>query len=480
MSSTCRLKSSTVLPNLDLASAYGHEVGVMEDFDVISDGTITIDFGHVVENPLINGIEIVLTGSQPGGGGGSADAASRRSFDGASAGDPVAVPGTSWGNTRGAFLVDNTLYAGQADGTMTRRTFNAATSTFGAPSVVDLYGGSFGTDVGNLTGMAYSDGRLYYTLVGDNTMHWRWFSPESHVVGATPFNVSGNGGLTLSDVRGMFLSGSTLYVADRATGDLVQVSLSGTSLSGPPVVANSAVDWQARGLFLAGEGAPPPPPNQPPTAQASVTCDDLTCEFSSAGSSDPEGQALTYAWSFSDGGTSTLANPSHTFASEGDYSASLIVTDNRGDTGTSSTGIFHVTAPPPTAPVAAFSASCGGLSCTFTNTSTAAASSSWDFGDGDTSTVTSPSHTYPGAGTFSVTLTVNGPGGTDSVSHDVTVAPSASTIGFRGAGTANGNTADIHGSDADRHPGGRRPAALRLQCARLDPGYGPERVDARR
>ena len=41
---------------------------------------------------------------------------------------------------------------------------------------------------------------------------------------------------------------------------------------------------------------------------------------------------------------------------------------------------------------------------------------------------------------FSVTLTVNGPGGTDDVSHVVTVSPVTSTISFRGAGTANGNT----------------------------------------
>ena len=58
-----------------------------------------------------------------------------------------------------------------------------------------------------------------------------------------------------------------------------------------------------------------------------------------------------------DGGTSTAANPSHDFAAGGDYSATLTVTDNRGGTGSASTGTFHVTAPLPTAPVAAFTSS---------------------------------------------------------------------------------------------------------------------------
>ena len=36
----------------------------------------------------------------------------------------------------------------------------------------------------------------------------------------------------------------------------------------------------------------------------------LTVQFSSAGSRDPAGQPITYAWTFGDGGTSTAANPS--------------------------------------------------------------------------------------------------------------------------------------------------------------------------
>ena len=46
----------------------------------------------------------------------------------------------------------------------------------------------------------------------------------------------------------------------------------------------------------------------------------LTVQFSSAGSTDPDGDALTYAWDFNSNGTtdSTAANPSFTYTTNGD------------------------------------------------------------------------------------------------------------------------------------------------------------------
>jgi PKD repeat protein len=43
----------------------------------------------------------------------------------------------------------------------------------------------------------------------------------------------------------------------------------------------------------------------------------LTVSFSSAGSTDPGGGALTYLWEFGDGATSTLANPIYTYVTAG-------------------------------------------------------------------------------------------------------------------------------------------------------------------
>lgn len=62
----------------------------------------------------------------------------------------------------------------------------------------------------------------------------------------------------------------------------------------------------------------------------------LTVQFSSAGSSDPDGdEPLNFAWDFDLDGTidSTAPNPVHTYSSGGLYTARLRVTDSRGGIG---------------------------------------------------------------------------------------------------------------------------------------------------
>ncbi|MFE2045815.1 carbohydrate-binding protein [Streptomyces sp. NPDC059477] len=80
--------------------------------------------------------------------------------------------------------------------------------------------------------------------------------------------------------------------------------------------------------------------NRNPIAQASANRTSgalpLAVQFSSAGSSDPEGGALTYSWNFGDGATSTQANPSHTYTTAGTYRPTLTVRDPQGLTGTAS------------------------------------------------------------------------------------------------------------------------------------------------
>jgi glucose/arabinose dehydrogenase len=62
----------------------------------------------------------------------------------------------------------------------------------------------------------------------------------------------------------------------------------------------------------------------------------LSVTFSSAGSSDPEGGALSYLWTFGDGTTSTAANPAKTYNTAGTFTATLRVTDPQGLPGTAS------------------------------------------------------------------------------------------------------------------------------------------------
>ncbi|NOT62336.1 MAG: PKD domain-containing protein, partial [Acidobacteria bacterium] len=78
--------------------------------------------------------------------------------------------------------------------------------------------------------------------------------------------------------------------------------------------------------------------NNAPTADATsnVTSGNapLTVQFSSAGSFDVDGQALTYLWDFGDGTTSTQANPSKVYTNAGTYNVRLTVTDTPGAQGT--------------------------------------------------------------------------------------------------------------------------------------------------
>jgi hypothetical protein len=53
------IDGTTVLSNYDIVADVGNHVGTMKSFNITSDGNVDIDFSHVLENPLINGIEII-------------------------------------------------------------------------------------------------------------------------------------------------------------------------------------------------------------------------------------------------------------------------------------------------------------------------------------------------------------------------------------------------------------------------------------
>ncbi|GAB2627920.1 hypothetical protein Aab01nite_81650 [Paractinoplanes abujensis] len=80
--------------------------------------------------------------------------------------------------------------------------------------------------------------------------------------------------------------------------------------------------------YIAGERAPIAVAKASPTSGPTP----LTATFSSEGSRDPDGGALTYAWTFGDGKSSTEANPTHTYTEAGDYTAQLTVTNPKGRT----------------------------------------------------------------------------------------------------------------------------------------------------
>jgi subtilisin len=72
--------------------------------------------------------------------------------------------------------------------------------------------------------------------------------------------------------------------------------------------------------------------NSPPTASFSASCTDLTCSFDAAESSDPNGDDLSYEWTFEDGTKGSGETASRIYQSAGTYPVQLTVNDGRGGT----------------------------------------------------------------------------------------------------------------------------------------------------
>ncbi|HTJ01007.1 MAG TPA: PKD domain-containing protein [Dongiaceae bacterium] len=78
-----------------------------------------------------------------------------------------------------------------------------------------------------------------------------------------------------------------------------------------------------------------PATNHPPVVNLNGPYSGLTgqaIQFSSAGTSDPDGNSLFLFWNFGDGTTSTNPNPSHVYGGIGDYLVSLFANDGYGGT----------------------------------------------------------------------------------------------------------------------------------------------------
>jgi PKD repeat protein len=96
-----------------------------------------------------------------------------------------------------------------------------------------------------------------------------------------------------------------------------------------------------------------PPANQAPTVEIAADpaggTAPLKVNFSAAGL-DPDGDALSYVWSFGDGGAAGGPKVSHTFTQAGSYTVTVTVKDAHGNTGTKS--LTLVVAAPSAAPPA--------------------------------------------------------------------------------------------------------------------------------
>jgi len=163
----------------------------------------------------------------------------------------------------------------------------------------------------------------------------------------------------------------------------------------------------------------PAPANNPPLADAggpySGEAGTTLIQFDGSGSSDPDDDALTFAWDFGDGNGAAEMMPTHTYASAGNFEVTLVVNDGQADSDPAVTSAA-ITAPPvnlaPIADPGGPYAGAPGQTIAFDGSGSADPNDdpltySWDFGDGSTGSGVSPTHSYAAEGTYTVSLVVN-------------------------------------------------------------------------
>ncbi len=133
---------------------------------------------------------------------------------------------------------------------------------------------------------------------------------------------------------------------------------------------------------------------------------------------------LSWAWSFGDGGSSNLENPTYTYDATGDYDVTLVITTTDGCTAS----ITHTVRinPLPNPNFDHNGAACLNDTVYFTDLSSSPngliSTWHWDFGDGTEITINAPdnpdvSHIYTNDATFAVTLSVTD---SDSCENSIT------------------------------------------------------------
>ena len=193
--------------------------------------------------------------------------------------------------------------------------------------------------------------------------------------------------------------------------------------------------------------------NQPPTAAPGGPysgTEGAAVSLTGSGSSDPDGDALTYAWSFGDGATGTGVTPSHTYADNGSYVVTLTVTDAHGAASAPVTTTATIANVAPTVNAGPSQTVIAGapltLNATFADPGANDAPWSYaiDWGDGGPQTtgttasqpspITAP-HTYGAAGTAIVRVSVTDKdGAVASATTTVTITPPPASVTLVGAG----------------------------------------------
>ncbi|WP_025742139.1 PKD domain-containing protein [Aquimarina pacifica] len=151
----------------------------------------------------------------------------------------------------------------------------------------------------------------------------------------------------------------------------------------------------------------------------------MAVNFDASGSTDSDGDTLTYSWDFGTGDTASGVTTSYTFTEVGIYVVTLTVSDGNGGTDTQVRTITIIEAVELEAAISA-SVIQGTvpLNVDFDSSSSVIPENTdvaytWDFGDGNTSTVPNPSHIFTEVGIYQVMLTLTD--GVDSSSSIIEI-----------------------------------------------------------
>jgi PKD repeat protein len=119
------------------------------------------------------------------------------------------------------------------------------------------------------------------------------------------------------------------------------------------------------------------------------------------------GAPSSWLWNFGDGQSSNQQNPSHTYQNPGTYSVTLTVGNQYGTNQVAEQDFIAAGSVPVANFMAVPAEGFAPLTVQFNDISSGAPTAwEWNFGDMTTSTLRNPQHTYPGAGSYTVSLTV--------------------------------------------------------------------------
>jgi len=193
-------------------------------------------------------------------------------------------------------------------------------------------------------------------------------------------------------------------------------------------------------------GSVSPPPIADPNGPYAGTVG-ISIVFDGSASNDPDGTILSYDWDFGDGNTATGVSPAHTYMAAGNYTVTLVVTDDAGNIGAATTNATIGTGNmAPTADANGPYSGTVGVAVMFDGTASfdpdgTITAYSWDFGDGATASGANPTHSYTAAGMYNVTLIVTDDAGTtDSI---------GTTANITVVGGGNGDDDDDDHDDDD-------------------------------